>query len=150
MGSIDDSGHYAAYPDYHSEFSIFESRPHETYPSSITSGPEILLLSWLLVLLRTQEERCASFEWSYRISQDGVERQVPAIRLSSDEVMTESQLQTTFSQAVEAVARHIKANAPALRAISPKGASILVSTASLSHKTDDNDQEVRTQSSLAF
>lgn len=150
MGSIDDSGHDAAYPDNHSECSIFEVQPTETHSPLIASSNEVLLLSWLLVLLRTQEDGRASFEWSSRNLKDGVEHQTSNIRLSTDDVLTESHLQSSFSQAAEAVSRHIKANAPALHAAGPNEVSIFVSTGSLSHEPDNNDHEVRTQSGITL
>lgn len=48
---------------------------------------EFLLLSWLIVLLRTKEDRRASYHWMYQIREPETERELASGYLSTDEVM---------------------------------------------------------------
>lgn len=146
MGSIDDAGHDAAYSDNSATFSIFDTELSESHTPSIVSSQEILLLSWLLVLLRTQEDGRASFEWSHHYTRNEFEDQITNIRLSTDEVLPDSKLHTSIAEATRAVSRHIKADDPELHAAISNDTRLFVSTGYLSHNNDKNDHEVSTQS----
>lgn len=142
MGSIDDRGHDASYniADDSVALTTFEI---ESSAETTASSYETLLLSWLLVLLRTHEDGRASFQWTYR-NRHEVEQPTSKIRLSTDDVLTESQLQSSFAQTAEAVSRHVKANASGLQAAKPDEISVIVSTGSLSDDEDAGDYDVST------
>lgn len=149
MGSIDSSRHSLAYQDSCNGLSVFEIQSSGSEHPSTASSYDVLLLSWLLVLLRTREDGRASFEWSFRCQKEN-EYQTPNTHLSTDDVLTDSQLHGSFAQAIERVSRHIKTNAPRLHTAKHNETSIIVSTASLSHDIDTNDNQVSMMSSTVI
>lgn len=97
---------------------------------------EVLLLSWLIVLLRTQEGGEVSYEWAYGSRDNAVEHQAVSECLSTD-VMTD--LQSTVGQSAAAISRHIK-RTTTKSILSP--APILLSTRFLSRKSETATDEV--------
>ncbi|EAW12140.1 nonribosomal peptide synthase SidD [Aspergillus clavatus NRRL 1] len=97
---------------------------------------DIVLLSWLIVLLRTREAGHIRYEWSYT----GQEEEPVATTLSMDEVMTG--LQSTLAETAVAISRHIATVA------SPQGVkmstplSLLLSSGSLSKTSEEAKDEV--------
>ncbi|KAJ5814761.1 AMP-binding enzyme [Penicillium riverlandense] len=95
---------------------------------------EALLLSWLIVLLRTQEGGQVSYEWAYGTRDNAVEHEGVSQYLSTD-VMTD--LQSTVGQSAAAVSRHIK-ETTTKRISSP--VPILLSTSFLSRSEKAKDE----------
>lgn len=91
---------------------------------------EIILLSWLIVLLRTREDGQISFEWAHndRVNESGIRS------LSMGEVMPGG-LGSTLGQTTEAVSQHVATSSPGERSIS-EPASLLLSTGALSISPD--------------
>ncbi|KAJ5606380.1 AMP-binding enzyme [Penicillium lagena] len=96
---------------------------------------EILLLSWLIVLLRTQESGRISYEWAYGSRGNAVEHEAVNQCLSTD-VMTD--LQSTVGQSAATISRHIK-RTTTKSIFSP--VSILLSTRFLSRKSETATDE---------
>lgn len=102
-------------------------------PSSPTGmRDEIVLLSWLIVLLRTREGGQIRYEWAYRYPE---EEPVPR-SLAMNEVV--AGLQTSLKETAAAVSRHIAADVPSQSA----PASLILSTSSLSQASEEAKDEV--------
>jgi hypothetical protein len=95
---------------------------------------EIALVSWLLVLLRTQEDGRVSFDWAYKGQEDGV-RLEPVNSLSSDQVMPN--LRSNIGQVAAAISRQIEKVAS-----SPRPSSSLVLSTSVLSQTSEAKDEV--------
>lgn len=95
---------------------------------------EILLLSWLIVLLRTREDSQVSFDWAYEF---GVEHKSTKQCLSMEKVMTG--LQDPVEKVTTAISADIT---PHQQEIPPTPASILLSTSSLSRTSEEVKDEV--------
>jgi hypothetical protein len=93
---------------------------------------EIVLLSWLIVLLRTREGGHIRYEWAYRRTG---EEPVPR-SLAMNEVV--AGLQSSVRETAVAVTRHIATDAPS----QSTPASLLLSTSSLSQTSDEAKDEV--------
>lgn len=78
----------------------------ESDRSAIPTGmrDEIIILSWLIVLLRTQESDQVVFDWSYKDRTDDVEQKFVNGPLSMNDVMTGTQ--NTVSQVAAAIFSH--------------------------------------------
>lgn len=115
--------------------------PSETcLPTALRA--DVLLTSWLLVLMRTREDRQASFEWTYDDWEDGQVHQRVARRLSTDEVLPGLNLDTSLGDAIQTALRH---HAPSVKDLcTPTSCPryLLLSTGSLSQASDDTDDEV--------
>lgn len=98
---------------------------------------EILLLSWLIVLLRTREGSQISFDWTYR---NGAEQETAKGCLSMEKVMTE--LQDTTGKVAAAILDDIKTAAPSQHATTSRPVSLLLSTSSLSQTPEEAKDEV--------
>lgn len=142
MGSVYvEEGQTQAYGDGLRTFNITGLKSaHIDTPT--TSREDILLFSWLLVLLRTREDGRASFEWTYENRPDDVDHQTSKILLSSEHVLTDPKLQVSIRESLEAVSRHIKTNAPALYAAKSGASSLLLSTGSLLQAADEDTNGV--------
>jgi hypothetical protein len=93
---------------------------------------EIVLLSWLIVLLRTREGGQIRYEWAYRRAGEEL---VPR-SLAMNEVV--AGLQSSVRETAVAVSRHIATDSPSRSA----PASLLLSTSSLSQTSDEAKDEV--------
>jgi hypothetical protein len=102
-------------------------------PTSTAMKEEIVLASWLLVLLRTQEDGRVSFDWNYKGQEDGIELE-PVNSLSSDQVMPN--LQSSIKQVTAAISSQIEKVASRPRPPS----SLILSTSSLSQTTEGMDE----------
>ncbi|KAF4168160.1 hypothetical protein CNMCM6936_003268 [Aspergillus lentulus] len=101
-------------------------------PSSPTGmRDEIVLLSWLIVLLRTREGGQIRYEWAYRYPK---EEPVPRSLVINEVV---AGLQTSLKETAAAVSRHIAADAPSQSA----PASLILSTSSLSQASEEAKDE---------
>ncbi|PYI03599.1 nonribosomal siderophore peptide synthase Sid2 [Aspergillus sclerotiicarbonarius CBS 121057] len=87
---------------------------------------ELLLVSWLIVLLRTREDGQTSFEWAYQGENNTVNKCL------STEVMTD--LRSTVGQTAAAIARNI---APLQRSAT----ALLLSTGALSQSSEEPKDE---------
>lgn len=108
---------------------------HVTTPTGMRD--EILLLSWLIVLLRTREGGDISFDWAYKSLTNGPEQETVNRSLSMDEVVTG--LQSNVEEISAAISRHIATEATN-QTSSP--VSLLVSTGSLSPTSEESKDEV--------
>ncbi|GLB22897.1 nonribosomal peptide synthase [Aspergillus tubingensis] len=93
---------------------------------------ELLLVSWLIVLLRTREDGQASFEWAYKGDEPS-----PANRCLSTEVMAD--LRSSVGQTAAAIARK--------RTTTPETApsrslALLLSTSTLSQTTEEPNEGI--------
>ncbi|KAK0609104.1 Nonribosomal peptide synthetase 4, partial [Lasiodiplodia hormozganensis] len=94
---------------------------------------EILLLSWLIVLLRTREDSQVSFDWAYEF---GPEHKTTKQCLSMEKVMTG--LQDPVEKVTAAISTDIT---PHQQAIPPTPASIILSTSSLGRTPEETKDE---------
>ncbi|KAK8202289.1 Nonribosomal peptide synthetase 4 [Zalaria obscura] len=94
---------------------------------------EVLLLSWLLVLLRTQEGSQVSFDWAYRDRSNGFEREVASQRLSMGKAMTG--LQDSVGQVTSSISRYLATLKPNLHTATSN--ALLLSTSSLSEPCEE-------------
>lgn len=104
---------------------------HETWTLSGMED-EILLLSWLIVLLRTREDTQFWFEWTHKDIEDGIELgDSVSYRLPVGDIVTD--LHATVQQAVGKISGHIK----------PSSAmSLVLSTGVLSRSSEEIQDEV--------
>ena len=101
---------------------------------------EIILLSWLIVLLRTQENSQICYDWAYKEQENGFEHEPKSKRLSTDEVMTAPQ--SSLAQIGSAIYRHISTVAPSQSAAISSPSSLLLSTSFLSQSSEDSKDKV--------
>lgn len=100
---------------------------------------DMVLLSWLIVLLRTSEGNQASYDWAYK-GRDGFEQGPMARHLSTGEVMTG--LQSTVRQVAAAISSHITATAPSQRGNILRPVTLVLSTGFLSKASAEAKDEV--------
>ncbi|RAL62410.1 hypothetical protein DID88_004976 [Monilinia fructigena] len=101
---------------------------------------EILLLSWLIVLLRIREEGSQiSYEWAYKSREDNFELEPVKGRLSLDEVTTE--LHNNVGQVTSKVLHHITKVKSSQDAAISSPVSLLLSTSSLSQASEEANDE---------
>lgn len=101
---------------------------------------ETLLLSWLIVLLRTREGGQVSFDWAYKSSEDVFEQELEAMSLSTEEVVTG--LQNNITETTTVVSRFITTAEPSQRTPKSSPRSLLLSTNSLSKTSEGGKDEV--------
>lgn len=101
---------------------------------------EILLLSWLIVLLQTREGGQLSFDWAYKNSEDGLEHKLETRSLSADEVVTG--LQNNITDTAAEISRRITTPEPSQRIPKSSPGSLLLSTSSLSKTSVGAKDEV--------
>lgn len=93
---------------------------------------EIVLLSWLIVLLRSREDSQISYDWSYKYSANGAEPE-SVNKILMNEVM--KGLQSNVGEVATAISRNITAGASS-------DASLVLSTSSLSRTSEEAKDEV--------
>jgi fusarinine C synthase len=111
---------------------------------AVSSGirDEIILLSWLLVLLRTQGYDGIMFEWAHK--SPGHE---PIIRsLKMDEVVTSRQ--SKLADIVPSIASSIRVDGSGQSTSLPTGGSLLLSTSSLSQIKPESTGQVHKNSRI--
>lgn len=101
---------------------------------------EIVLLSWLIVLLRTREDGRASYEWAYQ-SQGDVSNSEVANKLSTDEVLP--RLQENVGDTLASISHHTENAKGNLKIAESSPTSLLLSTGSLFESTDSTKDDVR-------
>jgi hypothetical protein len=97
---------------------------------------EIVLLSWLIVLLRTREDGRISYEWSYQ-SQEDASNGGGANKLSTDDVLP--RLQDSVGETLALISCHIEN----VKAAKSSSTSLLLSTGSLFESSDGTNNDVR-------
>lgn len=102
-------------------------------PTSTGMREVIVLASWLLILLRTEEDGHVSFDWTYKCQEEG-EKLEPVNRLSSDQIM--ANLQSNIRDVATAISRQIEKIASRPRPPS----SLILSTSSLSQTSEPQDE----------
>lgn len=107
----------------------------DTTPSGMKE--ELLLVSWLIVLLRTREDGQASFEWAYKGHEIS-----PVNCCQSTEVMAD--LRSSVGQTAAAIARkHSITPEPA----PSRSLALLLSTSALSQTTEEPNEVSRDRNS---
>lgn len=119
-------------------FKIVGLAPDQTTPTGMRE--EIILLSWLIVLLRTQENSQICYDWAYKDQENGLEHEPVSKRLSTDEVMTAPQ--SNVSQIGSAIYRHISTVATSQSTGTSSPSSLLLSTSSLSQSSEGPKDKV--------
>lgn len=108
--------------------------------SSTGMKEDLILLSWLVVLLRTREDRQACFDWAYTSRANWVEHELVNRRLSTNDLMTT--LESSVSQVSAAISKHMETTASSLSTPIPGPMSLLLNTCSLSQSSEDVQDEV--------
>lgn len=116
-------------------FKILDLRAPEENRTTTGMRDEIALLSWLLVLLRTQDDSETVFEWAYkeRASDSGHETVIRSLKM--DEVITDSR--NKVGHVASSIATSMKMNIPSQSTTSSCHASLLLSTSSLSQTAQE-------------
>lgn len=109
---------------------------------------DVVLLSWLIVLLRTSEGGQAGYDWTYKHKEDGYEAEAMTGHLSTSEVMPG--FQSTVGQVTAAISNHIKATAPGQSTFKLGPESLLLSSSSLSRACVDIEDKVIEQIRLCL
>jgi hypothetical protein len=114
-----------------SGFSSFEVAKLASDQNNTPTGmkEEIVLLSWLIVLLRSREDNQISYDWAYA---EGAEPEI-VNKLSMNEVM--KGLQSNVGEVATAISRNISTGASGTR-------SIILSTSALSRTSEAVKEEV--------
>lgn len=99
---------------------------------------EVVLLSWLIVLLRTREGQI-SFDWAYRDRGD-VEHELVTRCLSMEKVMPGSH--SSVERVAAAIMHDITTDAPSQRAVISIPASLVLSSSSVSQTSEIEKGEV--------
>ncbi|KAK4096517.1 nonribosomal siderophore peptide synthase Sid2 [Parathielavia hyrcaniae] len=104
--------------------------PNKALASTATSvSQELLLLSWLIVLQRTREERQITYEWAYKTIESKNKADDEAVAtFSADELLPG--LDCTVEHGSAVISRHITSSSP--RPTSAGPVSLLLSTGPLS------------------
>ena len=136
--AVDTSSGSQADGDGFRSFKIVGLAPDQTTPTGMRE--QIILLSWLIVLLRTQENSKICYDWAYKDQENGSEHEPVSKRLSTDEVMTAPQ--SNVAQIGSAIYRHIATVAPNQSAAISSPSSLLLSTSSLSQSPEDHKDKV--------
>ncbi|KAK1139705.1 Nonribosomal peptide synthetase 4 [Aspergillus melleus] len=97
---------------------------------------EVLLLSWLIVLLRTREDRQFLFDWAHQSWQNDVANEFETRSLSVNEVVMD--LRTSVDQTAGDLLPRIAATVPSPSTAATKSISLLFSTGSLSRQSADS------------
>ncbi|KAK2807650.1 Non-ribosomal peptide synthetase [Onygenales sp. PD_10] len=118
--------------DGSTSFQIADMEDHQT-PTGLRE--DIVLLSWLIVLLRTREGGHVRYGWAYT----GRENESAGAILSMDEVMTG--LRGTVRETVASISRHVATVASQQGVDSSSSASLLLTTGSLSRTSEDAKDE---------
>lgn len=98
-----------------------------------------MLLSWLIVLLRTREDGRISYEWAYQSQRDSSNIGWTN-KLSTDEVLPK--LQDKVGEALTSISRHIENVKGSLKTAESSSTSLLLSTGSLSESFDGMNNDV--------
>jgi hypothetical protein len=120
--------------DANGDFSSFKMTHLASEQITTPTGmkEEIVLLSWLMVLLRSREDSQISYDWSHKDFANGVEPE-SVNKLLMNEVM--KGLQSNVGDVATAISRNISTGAS-----SP--ASLVLSTSSLSRTSEEAKDEV--------
>lgn len=102
---------------------------------------DTLLVSWLIVLLRTREDGQVRYDWAYKGRATGKdEHEEVNNTLSTDQVMPN--LQTNIQQVAEAITHHVAKSPPSQSTAATNPASLLLSTGPLSQTHEGARDEV--------
>ncbi|KFY52999.1 hypothetical protein V496_07991 [Pseudogymnoascus sp. VKM F-4515 (FW-2607)] len=100
---------------------------------------ETLLLSWLIVLLRTREGGRMSFDWTYKSPEDGLEHEPETRSISTEDVVTG--LQSSITDTATVISRCITSAEPSQRIPKSSPRSLVLSTSSLSKSSEGAKDE---------
>ncbi|KAK0099466.1 Non-ribosomal peptide synthetase [Cadophora gregata f. sp. sojae] len=114
------------------------------HPTPTNCREEVILLSWLIVLLRTREGT-VNFDWAYLSREDGAEQETVMQCLKMEEVTPG--LESTVEETSAAISRYIQDVAP--RTAESKNASLLLTSVSLAGDEKEGLQlEIRFQAGM--
>ncbi|KFY50456.1 hypothetical protein V495_00256 [Pseudogymnoascus sp. VKM F-4514 (FW-929)] len=100
---------------------------------------ETLLLSWLIVLLRTSEGGQISFDWAYKSLENGSQHEPKTRNLSTDELV--AGLRSNITDTATVISRYITTAEPHQRMPKSSPGSLLLSTSSLSKTSEGAKDE---------
>lgn len=109
---------------------------------------ETLLLSWLIVLLRTREGGRMSFDWAYKSPEDSLEHE-PETRSISTEVVVAG-LQSSITDTATEISRCITSAEPSQRIPKSSPGSLVLSTSSLSKSYEGAKDEVSKSPTFSY
>ncbi|GAB1198118.1 Nonribosomal peptide synthetase 4 [Aspergillus pseudonomiae] len=133
-GSVDISSAGQADGDGFTSFEVAGLAADEpTTPTGMRE--EVLLISWLIVLLRTREGGHIRYDWAYKGRECGAEQEPVKAYLSMGELAIG--LQDSVGQATATISQYIKTVSSSTEATASNTASLLLSTGSLSQSSDD-------------
>lgn len=124
------------------EFRSFDVSGLASTPFTSATGMknEIVILSWLLVLLRTGEGSQIQYDWAFKGLESSSERAIIANSLLMGAIITDTE--GNVGQSLEATISHISKVDPSQCRTTSKPLSILLSTQSLSQISEDAKDEV--------
>ena len=138
-GSVDISSAGQADGDGFTSFEVAGLAADEpTTPTGMRE--EVLLISWLIVLLRTREGGHIRYDWAYKGRECGAEQEPVKAYLSMGELAIG--LQDSVGQATATISQYIKTISSSKEATASNTASLLLSTGSLSQSSDDVKEDV--------
>ncbi|KAJ5152013.1 AMP-dependent synthetase/ligase [Penicillium capsulatum] len=100
---------------------------------------EIVLSTWLIVLLRTREGNQVGYDWRYQDQQDDVSQEAATGRISMSEVM--SGLQDKVEDVIASVSRDIQAICETHSTSASRPVSLILSTSSLEQTSEEERDE---------
>lgn len=140
MGSIVDSPSPACFNSHKvSTFHIAGLVSDQVTTNRTPTGmrEDLLLLSWLVVLLRTREDTEFSFEWTYSSCGAGAMNEPKDVmRVAVNEVVTD--LDSRAREVAATISRHIASRPPIA---SSDNVSLILSTGHLSRFSDKTTQD---------
>lgn len=146
-GSVGESSAGQADGDSFTSFEVVGLAADEpTTPTSMKE--EVLLISWLIVLLRTRDSGQVQYEWAYKGRDNGAEQEPVKACLSMGELLTG--LQDSVGQATAAISQHVKTVTSSECTTVSNPASLLLSTGSLSQTSEDVKDEVSDEVFVVF
>jgi hypothetical protein len=120
-------------------FTIFENAGDQTTPPT-GMGDEILLLSWLIVLLRTRDDAQIFYDWAYETEVTDPKAISVVCRLHMEDVVLD--LRDKIGNVAEAISRRVIAVPQNQHTTTITPASLLLSTGSLSRTHEHGQAEV--------
>lgn len=127
-----------AHPVDRDGFRSFEVTELATGDNATPTGmkEELVLLSWLLVLMRTREGTLPRYEWAYK-NRDEADLTSTHNQLPTEKLVPG--LQSSTTEVAKSILEHIQSSAPAEGAVTSP-ASLLLSTGSLTPDAEANEE----------
>ena len=112
-------------------------------PQSTPTGlkDEIILLSWLIVLLRVKEDRQASYDWMYRTREPENKHRLSSGYLSTSQVI--ANLKSNVREATTAVSTYLSGITLNSQVGHPGSMSLILNTECQPKDADERESQVR-------